>query len=84
MGVMACRRNGCKEIMCNTYVEGIGYVCGECQAQFNKYLRNKYGDVVLKSTAMEELKYFLDTPKFEGEDEEISTDYAFNEVTKRY
>jgi hypothetical protein len=40
MGVMSCVRNGCDNIMCDTYIDGIGYVCYDCQKEFKK----EYGD----------------------------------------
>ena len=30
MGVMACNRNGCKNVMCDRYSEEHGYLCDEC------------------------------------------------------
>lgn len=34
MGVMACDRNGCDNIMCDVCIEGRWYVCGDCQLEF--------------------------------------------------
>ena len=36
--VMSCSREKCENIMCDTYVDGIGYVCTECQEEFKEYL----------------------------------------------
>ena len=30
MGVLACDRNGCKNIMCDRLSENYGYICHEC------------------------------------------------------
>ena len=30
MGVMECRRKGCKNILCNRYSTTYGYICDEC------------------------------------------------------
>lgn len=30
MGVMACARDGCENILCNRYHSGFGYLCDEC------------------------------------------------------
>lgn len=30
MGVMACDRQGCKNIMCGRYSHQYGYICSEC------------------------------------------------------
>ncbi len=38
MGVMTCSRERCHSIMCDTYVNGIGYVCADCQEEFKRYV----------------------------------------------
>ena len=38
MGVMSCNRPCCEQIMCDTYVDTVGYVCYECQSEFKDYL----------------------------------------------
>jgi len=40
MGVMSCYRPGCEGIMCDIYVDGVGYVCWECEKEFKIYLEN--------------------------------------------
>lgn len=30
MGVMACRRTGCENILCNRYSSKYGYICEDC------------------------------------------------------
>ena len=30
MGVLACSRNGCENIMCDRYSSEFGYICYEC------------------------------------------------------
>jgi len=30
MGVMACFRNGCNNIMCDRYSDEFGYICNDC------------------------------------------------------
>ena len=30
MGVMACNREGCRNIMCDRYSHEYGYICDEC------------------------------------------------------
>lgn len=34
MRVMACSRDNCSNILCDTYKGGIGYVCDECIREF--------------------------------------------------
>lgn len=41
MGVMSCSRRGCCKIMCDTYIESIGYICYKCQNDFEKYVAKK-------------------------------------------
>lgn len=38
MGVLACDRNGCDQIMCDTCIEGRWYVCPDCQSEFRSII----------------------------------------------
>ena len=38
MGVKSCSRKNCENIMCDTYIDNIGYICDECQKEFIDYL----------------------------------------------
>ena len=38
MGVMSCSRNNCDNIMCDTHIYDVGYICWECQKEFKEYL----------------------------------------------
>ncbi len=38
---MACSKNGCESVMCDTYVPGVGYVCFDCQARFKAFLDSR-------------------------------------------
>ena len=63
MGVMSCSRKECEHIMCNTYVNSVGYVCGECQSEFKEYLQSE-GKTDLREGEIErELKGFMNTAK---------------------
>jgi len=33
MGVLACDRKGCDNIMCGRYNDELGYICDECYAE---------------------------------------------------
>lgn len=33
MGVLACNRYGCENIMCDLYTDDFGYICHECYAE---------------------------------------------------
>lgn len=41
MSVLSCSRNGCNNIMCDTYVDGVGYICNSCQHEFKHYVMKK-------------------------------------------
>lgn len=41
MGVMICSRHRCNNIMCDTYIPGVGYICTDCQSEFKKYLQQE-------------------------------------------
>lgn len=30
MGVMGCNRQGCRNVMCDRYAMGTGYICNDC------------------------------------------------------
>ena len=34
MGVRSCSRNNCTNIMCDTYIPNVGYICDECKHEF--------------------------------------------------
>ncbi len=36
MGVLACNRTGCENIMCNRYSSMHGYICNECFSEFTE------------------------------------------------
>lgn len=63
MGVMTCSRYSCDNIMCDTYVNGIGYVCRECQTEFKTYLESNGIVVNTECEIMHELKKFMETEK---------------------
>ena len=38
MGVMSCSKRNCDNIMCDTYVNHIGYICDNCKNEFKSWL----------------------------------------------
>ena len=42
MGVMSCSRKECENIMCDVYVEDVGYMCHECESEFKMYLEKLF------------------------------------------
>lgn len=63
MGVMSCHRNDCESIMCDTYVDGIGYVCYECEKEFKYYLISKSKNPQSEIKIKKNLKKFMQTVK---------------------
>lgn len=63
MSVLSCIRKGCERIMCDTYVDGIGYVCTECQEEFKDYLNTKNSSNLNQWGIKEELEKFIHTYK---------------------
>lgn len=60
MGVLACSRKGCENIMCDTYVPEVGYVCKSCQQEFKNYIEiQKPGQKLYDYEIKEELKFFI-------------------------
>lgn len=57
MGVLACNRKGCENIMCDMYSTLHGYICHECYVE----LRDKPGHSITE---------FMNTPKCEDVDNE--------------
>jgi hypothetical protein len=82
MGVMSCSRKDCENIMCDTYVENIGYICYECKNEFKDYLQKHDLDPRTEGEIKIHLKSFIITPKDTyKEGKEISVDGFFNERT---
>lgn len=38
MGIMACQKNNCRNILCDTYIDDIGHICNDCKEDFKKWL----------------------------------------------
>ena len=84
MGVMSCARPECENIMCDTAVPDIGYVCRECQKEFDKYLEENPIEAT-KRNIKNELTKFMKTDKgtYSG-DKEMSTKDFFKSHTNTY
>ena len=63
MGVMSCSRPDCPQIMCDIHVDGIGYVCYECQKEFRDYLEKEGLTPATEGEIRNELKKFMATDK---------------------
>lgn len=82
MGVLECRRSGCGSIMCDTDVLDIGYVCGDCQIEFEKYLHAVSAAPTTHEEILTQLSMFMKTYKDEFVfNEGMSIAVFFNQYT---
>ncbi len=63
MSVLSCCRYNCENVMCDTCVPGIGYVCYGCQSEFKKYLIDKNINPITEDEIYSALKEFVETEK---------------------
>jgi hypothetical protein len=83
MGIMECSRKNCNNIMCDTYVQSVGYICSECQSEFKEYLQKNGLNPTTEGQIKRELGAFMAIPKdsyITGK--EITVDDFFNEHTR--
>ena len=59
MGVMTCSRKNCDEIMCQTYIESLGYICYNCQSEFSE----ENSETMTEKEIFKKLKVFMQTEK---------------------
>ena len=65
MGVMSCSRKRCNNIMCDTYISEVGYICSECKEEFKNYLSNNGLSPKNSYDATKHLNDFMQTYKGE-------------------
>jgi hypothetical protein len=85
MGVMSCSRKNCDNIMCDTYVKSIGYVCSDCISEFKEYLQKNDLNPRTEGQINKELEKFMATSKETYsymDDVETTVDNFFNERTR--
>lgn len=82
MGVMTCSRKRCDNIMCDTYVDGIGYVCYDCQKEFKEYLKKENIETINEGDIRRALMPFMETEKDIYKDNQISVGDFFRGYTK--
>lgn len=83
MGVMGCHRNNCSNVMCDTYVDGIGYICSDCQREFKDYLESKdLTGTIPEGTLRTELKNFMESEKDSYLGNQLGVDEFFRIHTK--
>lgn len=82
MGTMMCYRKDCDNILCETYVESVGYICSSCQAEFKEYLVDEGLNPTTERQIRIELKNFMATPKLNNairaSRKEMTIDEFFN------
>lgn len=79
---MSCSRQDCDSIMCDTYIDSIGYICKECQAEFKEYLAKKDIKVTTEGEIREALYSFMKTFKNEySKENELDVDEFFRLMT---
>lgn len=83
MGVMSCSRVGCHKVTCNTYVDGVGPVCSECQSEFKEYLIKENVSATTDGEILHAVKVFMKTDKGRfAKGKEMSVDDFFKNYTK--
>jgi len=83
MGVKSCYRKDCENIMCNTYIDGVGYICDECQTEFQEYLKKREITLQSEGEIKRQLKKFMETEKdsfYEGKG--MNVNEFFNSYTR--
>lgn len=83
MGVMSCSRRECNNIMCDTYVDSVGYVCNDCKEEFKEYLQKMGFSPKTEGQITKEVEKFMATSKGSyAEGNEISVDDFFDERSR--
>lgn len=63
MGVRSCFRPKCENILCDTYIDSVGYICYECENEFKEFIEKMGDKPNTKYSILRELKKFMDTEK---------------------
>lgn len=77
MGVMSCSRRGCEHIMCNTYVEEVGYVCHSCQDEFKRLVGS--GALLTSEIKNRLIKFMRSEKEFDHDTTETNVEDFFND-----
>lgn len=56
MGVRSCSCHDCENIMCDTYVPGVGHICQDCQNIFKEMYKGQH---LTNSEMVYELNKFI-------------------------
>lgn len=60
MGVMSCSRKDCENILCDTYIPEVGYLCSGCIEEFKELYSNKK---MTNGEIIEAMKAFISIPR---------------------
>lgn len=63
MGVLPCSRKNCDNIMCDSYISDVGYVCWECVKEFKEYCEKENLNPTTEGQIKRELEKFMATSK---------------------
>lgn len=80
---MNCNRSGCDKPMCDIYIDGIGYVCYDCESDFREYLEKNEISANTESEFKEELKKFMALEKDSVCDGKIITVHEFFDAHRK-
>jgi hypothetical protein len=79
MGVLACSRQSCENIMCDIYIPSVGYICNSCKEEFINSNPVCYSEVGL----IDRLNEFMGTEKVDKLDyPRIDLYYFFDSYTR--
>lgn len=80
---MRCNRPDCENIMCDTYVNNIGYVCDECKEEFKEYLKTITSPPQTEWEIHNAFKKFMETEKnIHRKGKEMDVDEFFDKYTR--
>lgn len=82
MGVMNCNRSRCDNIICDVYIDNIGYICSSCQEEFKIYLNLHGHNNMTHDEIKKELSLFITTDKDDYSEEKMDLDNFFLKYTK--
>lgn len=60
MGVMACNRSSCPNVMCDRYLNGLGYLCNDCFSELRDW-RTTWPEEMTAGEVEEKIKEFFAT-----------------------
>lgn len=67
--------------MCDTYVDTVGYICHDCQDEFERFLKAQGIDELSEIKMIEKLQEFMNTRKYNGENRIMKTREFFKKHT---